>query len=263
VDHRSVDRFEAIPPEYIQAAANLTMFYADRSVGDNLDDGLDCLEVPQPQAPNHCKRTNHRDPTYNTSPADVAWPGVYPRHNWQFVACTGTECVVEQYKLTPTQVFAYFPNYFEGPKLPGQVADTFQALLDLRAEHPGTILFAMTTSLPRGVEKGETDEQQTMLANDEIRAWAQNNGIPLLDAADILSHTPAGAPCYDNRDGVAYSLNERQQEDFPDDGNDIPALCPQYTSEALGGHLGNVSAGKIRLAKAMWVLMARLAGWSG
>ena len=85
----------------------------------------------------------------------------------------------------------------------------------------------------------------------------------LLDAADILSHTPSGAPCYDNRDGVAYYVNEKQQENFPDDGSNIPAICPQYTTEAFGGHLGNVSAGGIRLAKAMWVLMAQLAGWTG
>jgi hypothetical protein len=30
-----------------------------------------------------------------------------------------------------------------------------------------------------------------------------------------------------------------------------------------GGHLGSVSAGKIRVAKAFWVLMAQLAGWDG
>jgi hypothetical protein len=30
-----------------------------------------------------------------------------------------------------------------------------------------------------------------------------------------------------------------------------------------GGHLGSVSAGKIFIAKAYWVLMARIAGWDG
>jgi hypothetical protein len=102
-----------------------------------------------------------------------------------------------------------------------------------------------------------------MRANQQIRVWAQENGVPLLDVADIISHTPGGEPCYDNRDGVPYYLNDRQQENFADDGLDIPAICPQYTTEVSSGHLGSVSAGKIRVAKAMWVMMARLAGWSG
>ena len=258
-----MERFDAIPAEYIQTAANLTMFYGDRSVGHNLNAALDCLAAPQAEAANYCKRYNHRDPLYNTTAADVSWPGVYPRSNWQFVECTGMNCMVEQYGSTPTQVFGYFPSYFDGPDLDGRVAETFQPLLDLRSAHPGVTLIAFTTSLKRGVKDGATDEYKMMLANEQIRAWAQDNGIPLLDAADILSHTPSGTPCYDNRDGVAYYVNEKQQENFPDDGSNVLAICPQYTTEAFGGHLGNVSTGGIRLAKAMWVLMGRLAGWTG
>ena len=35
-----------------------------------------------------------------------------------------------------------------------------------------------------------------------------------------------------------------------------------YTTELDGGHLGSVSGGKIRAAKAFWIVMARLAGWT-
>jgi hypothetical protein len=277
IDHRSVHLFEAIPPEAFQAAANLSMFYADRSVGKNLDEALDCLAVPQASAPNYCKRYIHRDPAYNTSPADVSWSGVYPRANWQFVSCTEVECTIDRYASTPVQVFGLFPNYFDGPDLDGRIAETFQPLLDLRTAHPGedprqggATLIAFTTSLPRGAPNGGNvedprmgDEYKMMLANEQIRAWARDNAVPLLDVADILSHTPGGEPCYDNRDGIPYYVNEKQQEDFPDDGMNIPAICPQYTTEAFGGHLGSVSAGRIRLAKSLWVLMARLAGWTG
>src|SRR5690606_2543925 len=62
---------------------------------------------------------------------------------------------------------------------------------------------------------------------------------------------------YDHRDGVTYN-----SENNPDDGINIPAICQHYTSETEGGHLGSVSAGKIRVAKAIWVLMAQLAGWN-
>jgi YVTN family beta-propeller protein len=94
-----------------------------------------------------------------------------------------------------------------------------------------------------------------------MRAWTAANGRILLDVADILSHTPDGQPCYDNRDGVAYYASETLWENYPDDGVNYPAICPHYTTEVDGGHLGSVSAGKIRVAKAYWVLMAQLAGW--
>ena len=51
-------------------------------------------------------------------------------------------------------------------------------------------------------------------------------------------------------------------EDHPDDGIDFPAICQDYTTEPNGGHLGSVSSGKIRIIKAFWVLLARIAGWN-
>jgi hypothetical protein len=93
-----------------------------------------------------------------------------------------------------------------------------------------------------------------------MRQFAAERGKVLFDVADILSHTPDGVPCYDNRDGVRYS-NGNRSEDYPDDGEQYLAICPQYATETDGGHLGSVAAGKIRVAKAFWVLMARIAGW--
>ena len=95
-----------------------------------------------------------------------------------------------------------------------------------------------------------------------MRQWTSDNDKILFDLADILSHSPDGAPCYDNRDGVAYTINSNT-ENHPDDGLNTLAICQHYTSETEGGHLGSPSAGKIRVSKAYWVLMARIAGWDG
>lgn len=46
----------------------------------------------------------------------------------------------------------------------------------------------------------------------------------------------------------------------PTDGFNYPAICPNYTTEMNAGHLNSV--GKVRLAKAFWVLMAQVAGWT-
>jgi hypothetical protein len=37
-------------------------------------------------------------------------------------------------------------------------------------------------------------------------------------------------------------------------------MCDEYTEEVVAGHLN--ALGKQRMAKAVWVLMARLAGWT-
>ena len=46
IDHNSVDLFDEIPDEYITAARNLRLLFSDRSVGDNISSGLDCLAAP-------------------------------------------------------------------------------------------------------------------------------------------------------------------------------------------------------------------------
>jgi hypothetical protein len=95
-----------------------------------------------------------------------------------------------------------------------------------------------------------------------MRQYAREHNLALFDVAEILSHSESGAACFDNRDGVPYCDQSGQCEDHPDDGRDIPAICRDYTTEADGGHLGSVSAGRLRIAKAFWVLMARIAGWN-
>lgn len=283
VDHTSVDDFERIPDEYLQAAADLRMVYIDASVGKNIDDALNCLSRPsEAAAPNHCVRTEHIYPEFSVDPAVVSWsrPGGYDRSNWAFRSWEGSGCsgwegkvscffqmiepVIEQYDVVSYQ-FSYL-EVDDDSTIADQPGGFFsdnpdrQDVYDLEAfaaQYPDTTFIYWTTSLARiiGTPVSET-------FNEQMRQYAIENGKPLFDVADILSHDPDGNPCYDSRDGVPYD-NGNQSENYPDDGADIPAICPHYTTEVDGGHLGRVSAGKIRAAKAFWVLMARIAGWSG
>lgn len=278
VDHTSVALFEQIPDEYIDAAAALRMLYIDRSVGQNINDALNCLSAPSDEeAPNHCRRFEHNVAAYSVDPSELDWsrPGGYDRSNWVFLPWEGdcatwpgkVDCFVAmvgpllgQYDVVSFQ-FSYLAVQEDSDiadQPGGYFSDnpTYSDVYDQEAfevQHPDTVFIYWTTSLARGI--GSTVAAEF---NDQMRQYAIANGKPLFDVADILSHTPEGQPCYDNRDGVAYL-----EENYPDDGQDLPAVCPHYTTETDGGHLGRVSAGKIRVAKAFWVLMARIAGWDG
>jgi len=278
VDHTSVALFEQIPEQYLNAAANLRMLFIDRSVGHNISLGLDCLSYPtDEQAPNHCSRYEHIVPAYSLDPSEVNWsrPGGYNRSNWDYLFWEGdcgswflkVECfmnmvspVINQYDVVSFQfsylevgdhsdVSAQSNGYFANNPDRTDVHDQEA----FEAQHANKVFIYWTSSLARGI--GTTVARDF---NNQMRQYAISNDKPLFDVADILSHTPDGQPCYDNRDGVPYL-----SENYPDDGQNLPAICQHYTTETDGGHLGQVSAGKIRVAKAFWVLMARIAGWDG
>jgi hypothetical protein len=145
--------------------------------------------------------------------------------------------------------YGHYPNNIER----WDISD----LEDLEAQHPEKVFIYWTTSLARGI--GTVDGENF---NNQMRDYALTNGKVLFDVADIQSRDENGDPCYDNRDGVQY-CSGNSCENHPDDGVEILAICQDYTTETDGGHLGSVSAGKIRIAKAFWVLMARIAGWDG
>lgn len=284
VNHHAVDLFDHIPEQYLQAAANLRMHYIDRSVGGNINDGLDCLtNSSSTGAPNHCVRYQHVVPEFSVDPSVVSWnrPGGYNRSNWTFEFWADNSncnqwfekvtCFMEMVQPTihTLDVVSFQFSYLEvdfGSTIADQpggyfwdnptYADVFDQEL-FEAQHPHTTFIYWTSSLARGIGSPES-----VAFNEQMRNYAIANGKPLFDVADILSHDPDGNACYDNRDGIPYS-NGNNHENYPDDGVDLLAICQHYTTETDGGHLGSVSAGKIRVAKAFWVLMAQIAGWDG
>jgi len=116
--------------------------------------------------------------------------------------------------------------------------DNFPSIEDLEAleaAHPDKTLILWTMGLARII--GTADAASF---NQQMRNYAIENDKILMDIGDILSHDPSGAQC-------TYSGFE--------------ALCAEYTDETEGGHLN--ARGMQRMAKAYWVMMAKLAGWEG
>jgi hypothetical protein len=284
VNHESVALFDQIPDEYLEAAADLHMLYIDESVGFNINIALDCLRfATNEEAPHHCSDSDHVVPAFSTDPSEVSWSraGGYDRSNWLFLTWQeGNDCnrwqdkarcflemidpIINEYDVLSFQ-FSYLA-VTEDSKIADQPGGYFSDNPDdydvfdheaYEAQHPDKIIIYWTTSLARSIGSEVSDT-----FNEQMRQYAIANSKPLFDVADILSHDPAGNPCYDDRDGLAYD-NGNQAENYPDDGVDHLAICQHYTTEVNGGHLGSVSTGAIRVAKAFWVLMARLAGWNG
>lgn len=296
VDHRHIDLFDQIPPQYLEAAKNIRMLFSDRSVGENISWGLDCLAVNEygDSAPG-CRKEyiekegstwdsalfTQDDFNNGTVPDTIYFDpdaSTYDRSNWTYEFRMGTwEELTQDYvtNLVPAYVnskdvlsyqFSYL-NIMEGdtiadPQIGFFAADPGNAnrydisdIEALEAQYPNKIFVYWTTSLARSI--GTIEGEQF---NNQMRQYAIDNQKILFDVADIEAHDPNGAACYDNRDGVEF-CGTNGCENYPDDGLNIPAICQDYTSEIGGGHLGQVSGGKIRIAKAFWVLMAQIAGW--
>ncbi len=98
---------------------------------------------------------------------------------------------------------------------------------------------------------------QRWIKHERIRQWVnQGQDRVLFDFADILTHTNAGAECTttwtDN-----YGLWGATGTQYT-----IPTICQENLSpEIVGTHMSENAS--IRLAKAAWWMMARLAGWNG
>lgn len=252
-------------------------------------------------AQTRCKRWTHpgfsyQPGEYNSPPQLWARPGGYtpPVGFWQYYGWPGSgippelpcaqpstgmwwgkpECFLNYVDAYPNayQVYGWMPSYLEvssgdiashvtGYFAPQANRTDITDIEALQARHPNLTIFHSTSSLARGI-----GTQVATDFNNQMRGYVQVNGGILFDVADIESHDPYGAPCYDNRDGVPYYVTQGTttslRENYANDGINQPAICQHYTSEHAGGHLGSPSAGGIRIAKALIVMAAQIAGWN-
>jgi len=261
VDHTTVGGFYNLTPEQIAGAAALRVLFIDHSVGQNISEGLNCYGAESvAAAPSYCKRFDHVDPALSANPDWFQFGVQYDRSRWPYQQGGGSYWrewpgyVEELLTAQPDwDVVIMMPSYLVAPN------GGWQPFEELEAAHPDITFVYATSSLPRGAEGGTAREQVMQQFNADARAYALAHGKPVLDVADILSHDYAGGACFDTRDGIPYCNTPTNCENLPDDGVDIPAICQHYTSELYGGHLGNVSGGMLRMAQAMWLLMAEIA----
>lgn len=254
VDHTSIELFDQIPDEYIAAASQLRYLVRHASVGHNVDNALNCLMDDSGSPPNFCSR--------GLPAGQIVHDGKYDRSNWTFELHATPNAnpgwnnkvlffieradelqVGQNYDLMNVML-----AYLDGA--PGSTLDDLffdreenreVGIVELEAlleRHPDTEMIWSTLALARIIGGEDSDS-----FNRQLRDYVRANGGYLLDIADIESHTPDGAPCLEGGDAG------------------FPVLCQEYTEESRGGHLN--ALGSQRIARALWVLMARIAGWQG
>jgi len=255
INHQSLSLFNQIPDNYIQAASQLKLLFRHASVGYNISEGLNCLMNEIQPRPSFCDQNLPSDqiifdPKYNRSnwvfefhlPPPSQNPGWWDKY-YLFADRVDNPAPNENF-----YVYGFKFGYVDGNEgsliddlfFHNNPNDTFPSIDDmlaLEARHPNKKILYWTMALARS---SFADSQSF---NQQMRNFALTNGKILMDIAAIESHRPDGTPCYDNG------------------GRGIEALCQDYTDEINGGHLN--ALGMQRMAKAMWIMMARIAGWNG
>ncbi len=105
----------------------------------------------------------------------------------------------------------------------------------LESQYPGKKFIWWT--MPLNTTTSPSEIQWQNYFNNQVRTYVRANGKILFDIADIESYSQTGV----------HNVDSRGYE----------ALLSDYTTD--GGHLN--TTGRLLVAKAFWVLMARMEGW--
>jgi hypothetical protein len=269
IDHATIQNFPLLSVEDTTAIQALRVLYVDRSVGDNISNGLTCLGFASDSvSPTICRRP-HPVAAYQL-PRET-WSRAYPRTTIT-VAQWNTFTQAAFWYDIPTAILAYWTqhlndydvflfniSYLEvvgdatayfGPPIPGRAN-----IVDLESwisAHPDKKVIFVTPSTSR-----ENGSQVMTDFLSLFRTYMQTRGSGVLwDVAAIGSHTPNGNACYDNRDGVYYEFPAAgTSENWPDDGHAYEAVCQNYVVDPDGGHISNPSNGMVREAKGLWLAL--------
>jgi hypothetical protein len=240
VDHTSVALFPLIPLEVILSIRDWRMKYFDKSVGDNISAGLDCV------GPNTI---------YNCSkPANAITSGLYIRANWAYsmfppIGCGAWYELVDCFKTSldsdpaSWSVVMYGISYDAADS--DDVLDYFEDTTSGRevGDYVSYVEGRLSPVVLWTASLKNSGPDITNQYNAAMRTYATEHGYVLFDLADIESHDLGGNVC--------TSWAGR-----------TPGLCKAYTDNPNDGNGHLNKTGQIQVAKALWVLMARLAGWT-
>ena len=255
-DHTVVDKFDQIPQYYIDEVKKMWLSYAGESHSAAIRDGLDALEsldagyavnitesgTPEAYTTSHLRASRATWGDVNNS---SGWIYSYGEGDWftSATAISRTKAGISycnSHDLT-IAVFGFGWCWDIGIDFNEYISAT-QDYVDYCADSIDTQVIFTTGTVD--TYTGE-DGYIKHLGYESIRDYvATDTDLVLFDYADIL--------CYNDAD---------EPETYTWNGNAYPVIHPDNEDGAYTGHIG--MNGAVRLAKAMWWMMARIAGWDG
>ena len=255
-DHTVVDKFDQIPQYYIDEVKKMWLSYAGESHSAAIRDGLDALEAlnaayavnvtesgtPEAYTTSHLRASRATWGDVNNS---SGWIYSYGEGDWftSANAISRTKAGISYCNSNDLTigVFGFGWCWDIGIDFNEYISAT-QDYVDYCADSIDTRVIFTTGTVD--TYTGE-DGYVKHLGYESIRDYvASDAGLVLFDYADILCYNDAG-----------------ELETYTWNGHTYPLIHPDNEDGAYTGHIG--MNGAVRLAKAMWWMMARIAGWDG
>ena len=261
-NHSIIDKYDDIPSYYLNEVKKMWFVLAGESHSEAYRTGLQLLEssypnfsvnitesgIPEPYT-NHYLRASSG--TWGDRDHETGWIYSYGEEDWYTsdVAITRTKSGISycnSHNLTISAIgfgWCYDPDITVGEDISAYLNATQQYIDQCNANYYPTKVFFTT---------GPLDEWFTgafgynnYLRYEQIRDYvAQDSTRILFDYADILSWDDDGTQTTQTWDIYTY-----------------PAITARNYIPVTTGHISN--AGALRLAKAIWWMLARIAGWDG
>ena len=261
-DHTVVDKYDDIPQYYIDQVKKMWLVYAGESHSKAVRTGLELLEsinpkyqvniaesgTPESYTNSHLRASRA---TWGNLTSSTGWIYSYGEEDWftSSTAINRTKAGITYCNTHSLEIAAMGFGWCWDPEI--NTTDEFNMYLNATEEyitHCTNNSYSSKIFFTTGPVDGYTRliGYSKYLGYELIRAHVSNgNNRILFDYADIL--------CYDDNSEVPNTTSY--------DGHVYPIITTTNLLPDQTGHISN--AGALRLAKAMWWMLARIAGWDG
>ncbi|MGI6339916.1 MAG: beta strand repeat-containing protein [Bacteroidales bacterium] len=261
-DHTVVDKFNDIPQAYIDEVKKMWLVYAGESHSAAIRTGLALLEsinpkfqvnitesgTPESYTDSHLRASRA---TWGDLTRSTGWIYGYGEEDWftSSTAINRTKSGITYCNTHSLEIAAMGFGWCWDTEI--NTTDEFNMYLNATDEyvtHCTNNSYSTKVFFTTGTVDGYTGltGYSKHLGYELIRAHVSNgNNRILFDYADIL--------CYDDNSEVPNTTSY--------DGHVYPIITTTNSLPEQTGHISN--AGALRLGKAMWWMLARIAGWDG
>lgn len=254
-DHTSVQSFDDIPEYWLNRVKEMILHHTGQSHGRQIPFGLDLLEAGDP--------TYDVDISIADMPADTGalrvirsqrsqysswYELVGPSDYWLYdEGRAETQRTLDYHSAegTPVDVSLHTLSYYVNTWTVEDVEFYLHGMSILEDEYPDVIFVYETAMANAGDDTG----YNRWLRNERIREFVKQNNKVLFDYGEMDTWSTDGT----EQNTYSYDIT----------GDEIPREHPDWGTDPYydAGHINE--EGTVMKAKAMWWLLARLAGWNG